>query len=53
VHVIRQRDVDGVDIAVREQCVVASVGALDPVRARVLARARLVATRNRNDVDAL
>ena len=43
---VRQRDVDRLDVGVREQRLVAPVGALDPVLARVRLGARLVAARD-------
>ena len=47
VQVIRERDVDRVDLPVVEQRLVRSVGALDPPLARVRRRARPVAARDR------
>ena len=51
VHAVRERDVDGVDPVVVEQRLVAAVGALDPVLARVGLRAGAVAARHGGDLD--
>jgi hypothetical protein len=51
VHGVRQRDVDGLDLRVREQLLVAAVRPLDPSLPRVGLRAADVATRHRDDIE--
>jgi hypothetical protein len=48
---VRQRDVDGLDVVVGEERLVAPVCALDPLLARIGLRARLVAARHGDDLD--
>jgi hypothetical protein len=48
---VRERDVDGLDVSVLEQCVVAPVGALDLPLARVRLRAGGLAARDRDELD--
>jgi hypothetical protein len=53
VHRVRERDVDRVDVRVREQRFVRPVGALDVPLARVCIRPRLLAAGDRDEVDLL
>ena len=53
VHPVRERDVDGVELVVGEQLLVAAVGARDPVLGRVRLRLGAVAARDRGDLDAV
>src|SRR5439155_3338509 len=50
-EVVRQRDVDGLDLVVREQRLVRAVGARDLPFARVLLGARLVAAGDADEID--